>query len=759
MIASVSINSHRLLRRLRDIMGGADLSSQNKLDLIVKLIAADMGAEVCSVYLMRGGMFLELFASHGLNPHMVHRLRLDMGEGVVGDVAANSRPLVLSDAKSHPSFKLIPQADEEKLTSFMAVPLNRGGKVMGVLTLQTLKKRIFSNEEVEILQTIAMVLAEMIVAGELINQNEFHIVGGSDSHSLKLTGISLNPGLACGTAVLHHPHIIVKQIISEDTHAELTRFDQAVQSMQTSIKALFSKSCLQNTQHREVLEAYEMFAHDRGWLTRIKRLIETGLTAEAAVQKVQRDLRIQLSHANNSLLRDRLWDFEDLANRLLHHLFGEKEETDRETHKHEEERIIVVARSLGPAELLEYERYGVCGLVLEEGLQTAHVSIVARALDIPVVSRISDVLSKIEPGETVLVDGDAGVAILRPDSRALMNFESKREYFSKRRFMAQKVRGQPAVTLDGIEIDLHLNAGLLIDLEHLKPTATKSVGLYRTEIPFMMHYEFPTLETQVKLYSELIQAAESRPIVFRTLDIGGDKILPYLRATEDENPVLGWRAIRIGLDRPMLLRQQLRALVQAASKKELHLMFPMVAEVEELLEAKHLLDLEVERARKHNKQALPSSLKVGVMVEIPSLVWSLSSILSHVDFVSLGSNDLSQFFFAADRTNPNLADRYDVLSPVFLDLLGHIAKTCEAAQKPLTLCGEMAAHPLEAMALLMSGYRSLSMAPSCIGNIKLMIRSLNLGSAIEYFQTIRKKTKKTLRQDLSNYAKDHGIIY
>lgn len=755
MIAHASTISHRLLRRLRDIMGGADLSSQNKLDLIVKLIAADMGAEVCSVYLTRGGMFLELFATHGLNPYMVHRLRLNIGEGVVGDVAANSRPLVLSDVKSHTSFKLIPQADEEKLTSFLAVPLNRRGKVIGVLTLQTLKKRLFTNEEVEILQTIAMVLAEMIVAGELINRHEFHITAAGDFHALKLSGISFNPGLACGTAVLHHPHIIVKQLISEDTHTELTRFDQAVQAMQDSIKILFSKSFLQNIEHREVLETYEMFAHDRGWLTGIKRLIETGLTAEAAVQKVQRDLRIQLSRANNGLLRDRLWDFEDLANRLLHHLLGEEDVAVTQ----DEAGIIIVARSLGPAELLEYENYGICGLVLEEGLQTAHVSIVARALNIPVVSRIPDVLNKIEPGEIVLIDGNAGLVTLRPNSRALMNFESRREHFSKRRAMAQEIRDQPAVTLDGVEIDLYLNAGLLMDMEQLTPTAAKGVGLYRTEIPFMMQHEFPTTATQMKLYSELRDAAGNRPIIFRTLDIGGDKVLPYLRTTEDDNPVLGWRAIRIGLDRPMLLRQQLRALIQATSGRDLQLMFPMVAELEELLEAKHLLELELEKVRKQGKQELPSSLKIGIMVEIPSIVWSLSSILPHVDFISVGSNDLSQFFFAADRTNPHLADRYDVLSPSFLDILQQIAKVCKLAKKPLTLCGEMAGHPLEAMALLMIGYRSLSMSPSCIGSTKLMIRSLNLKSAAEYLQTITKKYKKTLRQDLSHYAKDHKIIY
>ncbi|GAO98886.1 phosphoenolpyruvate-protein phosphotransferase [Caedimonas varicaedens] len=755
MTAQASTTSHRLLRRLRDIMGGADLSSQNKLDFIVKLIAADMEADVCSVYLVRGGIFLELFATHGLNLSMVHRLRLNIGEGVVGDVAANSRPLVLSDVKSHPSFKLIPQSNEEKLISFLAVPLNRRGKVIGVLTLQTLKKRLFTNGEVEILQTIAMVLSEMIVAGELINRHEFHITGSGDFHDLKLWGISLNPGLAYGTAVLHHPHIVVKQLISEDTHTELNRFDQAVQAMQESIKTLFSKSFLQNTEHREILETYEMFAHDRGWLTRIKRLIETGFTAEAAVQKVQRDLRIHLSRPNNSLLRDRLWDFEDLANRLLHHLLGEKDIVATQ----DEAGIIIVAHSLGSAELLEYENYGICGLVLEEGLQTAHVSIVARALNIPVVSRIPDVLGKIEPGEIILMDGNTGLVTLRPNSRTLMNFESRHHHFSKKHALAQEIQNQPAITLDGIEIDLYLNAGLLIDIEQLKITAAKGVGLYRTEIPFMMQHEFPTVETQVKLYSELRHAAGSHPVIFRTLDIGGDKALPYLRSMEDDNPVLGWRAIRIGLDRPMLLRYQLRALIQAAAGKELHLMFPMIAELEELLEAKRLLGLELERTQKHKKRNPPSSIKIGIMIEVPSIVWSLSSILPHVDFVSLGSNDLSQFFFAADRTNPYLADRYDVLSPSFLNILQHVAKTCKIAQKPLTLCGEMARNPLEAMALLMIGYRSLSMAPSCIGNIKLMIRSLNLKSATEYLQTITKKYKKTLRQDLSDYAKDHHIIY
>jgi phosphotransferase system enzyme I (PtsP) len=748
-------NPHRLLRHLRDIMGGAELSSQGKLDMIVKLIAADMRAEVCSVYLSRGEMFLELFATYGLNPHVVHRLRLNIGEGVVGDVAANGRPLVLSDVKSHPSFKLISNANEEKLSSFMAVPLNRGGKVMGVLVLQTLRKRLFTNEEVEILQTIAMVLAEMIVAGELINKDGFYPSETLVFHTSRLSGLPLNLGLACGKAILHHPYVIVKKLVSEDIRAESIRFDQAVQAMQDSLKLLFSQSLLNTSEHREVLEAYEMFAHDRGWLTRIRRLIETGLTAEAVVQKVQRDLHLTLSQASNSFFRDRLGDFEDLTNRLLQHLIGEKEKRVVE----EEDGFIILARNLGPADLLEYEKYGIRGLVLEEGLVSSHVCVVARALDIPVVSRIPNLLSKVEPGEMVLVDADEGTITLRPNSRALIAFEAKRELFFRKRTRAAQMLDQDPATQDGISIDIYLNAGLLSDVKRLKEMKVKGIGLYRTEIPFMMQHQYPNLETQVKLYSELMQVAREHPITFRTLDIGGDKILPYLRMGENENPILGWRAIRIGLDRPMVLRHQLRALIEAASGRNLSLMFPMVAELEELLQAKHLLNLELERAVRKGNKDLPSSIKVGIMIETPSIVWSLSSILPYVDFVCVGSNDLCQFFFAADRANPYLSDRYDVLSPAFLELLQHIEKTCRIANKPLTLCGEMASHPLEAMALLMIGYRSLSMAPSCVGSIKLMISSLKLKTSIKYLKTITKKYQKSLRQDLANYAKDQGIVY
>ena len=639
--------ARRLLGRLRDVMAGAG-SAQNRLDQVVQIIAADMEAEVCSAYLMRAGDILELCATQGLFPESVHRTRLRVGEGLVGVIAATARPLALSDAQSHPDFAYRPETGEEIYHSLMGVPILREGRVSGVLVVQNREPRLYTDEEIEALETVAMVLAELVAGGELVPRTELHPTDGIATLPHRLDGVRLNTGLAIGTAVLHEPSIIIRQVVADNPELELDRLAHAIEEMHGAIDRLFATSDLgDGGEHNDILETYRMFAEDRGWLGRIREAIESGLTAEAAVQKVRDDTRARMKQITDPYIRERLADLEDLANRLQHHLSGEAETAIKADLP---EDVVLIARSMGPAELLDYDRTRLRALVLEEGSPTSHVAIVARALDIPVVGRVKGALGNIEPGDLIVVDGDNAQIMIRPGEDVQQAIELSLIERRRRRARYQTLRDLPATTLDGVTVELQINAGLLLDLPELDATGADGIGLYRTEIPFMVRNSFPSVEEQVDLYRRVLDQAGGKPVVFRTLDIGGDKLLPYLPESEEENPAMGWRAIRIALDRPALLRQQLRALISAANGRPISIMFPMVAELAEFDAARRILAIEVRRAMARGI-TLPSELLVGAMLEVPALIWQLDMLCRRADFVSVGSNDLMQFLFAKDRGN------------------------------------------------------------------------------------------------------------
>ena len=743
--------ARQLLRRLRDVMAGAG-TAQQRLDRIVRLIAADMVAEVCSVYLMRAGEVLELFASEGLRAASVHHTWLRVGEGLVGDVAAHARTLAVADARAHPSFAYRPKTGEEIYHALVGVPILRGGRVLGVLVVQNRAHRHYSEEETESLETVAMVIAELIAGGELVGADEVAQADAAAPAPRRLDGVRLNGGLASGVAVLHRRMAPPAHTVAEDPGLETERLRQAVTGMHGAIDRMLADSELgHDGEHRDILESYRMIAADRGWLRRIGEAIETGLTAEAAVQKVQNDTRARMTQASDPYLRERLQDLEDLASRLQQHLAGAGDPAlvpDAD--------MILIARNLGPAELLDYPRERLRGLVLEEGSPTSHVVIVARAFDIPVVGRVPRARSILESMDPVIVDGDRGVVYVRPGDDVRQTIAESIEARARRRKSYEAFRRLPAVTRDGIEITLNINAGLVGDLADLDQAGVAGVGLFRTEIPFMLRSAFPGVAEQETLYREVIELAGDRPVVFRTLDIGGDKLLPYFDRVDDDNPAMGWRSIRIALDRPAMLRQQLRALIRATSGATLTVMFPMIAEVSEFVAARRLLDMELERAQGRD-QPPPKTVLVGVMLEVPSLAWQLPPLLRRADFVSVGSNDLFQFLFASDRGNPRLAERYDPLSPAALLLLRDIVGKCEAAGKPVALCGEMAGRPLEAMALIGLGFRNLSMFPGEIGPVKAMIRSLSVPPLRDYMQELTDLEDHSLRERLRNFANDHAI--
>ena len=742
--------SHRLLRLLRDLMRAGG-SSQERLDKVVELIAQDMVAEVCSIYAMRGGEVLELFASMGLKGSAVHKTRLQVNEGLVGLIAAQARPVALADAQSHPNFAYRPETGEEVYHSLMGVPIMRSGRVQGVLVIQNRTQRSYGEEEVEALETVAMVLAELFAGDRLLERADDG--AGSDLMPARLSGIALNQGLAVGLAVPHERGIVITQVVGEDPEAERQRLDAALGEMRAALDAMLARQEVARAgEHREVLETYRMFADDRGWLTRMHDAVRGGLTAEASVQKVQNETRARMSAIKDPYLRARLADLDDLGNRLLHHLLG-LEEKKREDLP---ENTVLIAHDLGPAELLDYDQTRLRAVVLEQGSPTSHVAIVARALQIPMVGRCEGITTQAGEGEDIIVDGETGQVLLRPSHSVRAGFEDSIAHKERQQAAYRADRELPAVTRDDEPITLMINAGLMIDLTHLNEAGAEGIGLYRTEVPFMIRDSFPGVETQADIYSRILDHAGEKPVVFRTLDVGGDKLLPYWRGGHEDNPAMGWRAIRIGLDRPALLRQQLRALLRAAAGRSLSVMFPMISDVAEFEAARALLQREIDRQQALDQRP-PAEIKVGTMLEVPALALQLPQLLPRCDFLSLGSNDLVQFLFAADRTNPRLARRYDTLAPAVLSLVRDIARQCDDHGVPLTACGEMAGQPLEALALLGCGVRRLSMAPSFVGPVKTMVRSLDLGALEDAINQLLTLPDHSIREKLRSYAVERTI--
>ena len=738
-----------LLRRLREVMA-EPVSAQERLDKIVVLIAANMVAEVCSVYVLRVDSTLELYATEGLNRDAVHHTVLRGDEGLVGLVASQASAINLSNAQAHPAFSYRPETGEENYNAFLGVPVLRAGNTLGVLVVQNRARRTYSEEEVEALQTTAMVLAEMIASGEL---SALAPPGAEPAarRSLHLTGRTLADGIALGHVVLHEPRVVVTNYIADDIPKELKHLESAVETLRTQLDELLEHGdVVDGGEHRDVLEAYRMFAHDRGWVHRLEEAVMTGLTAEAAVERVQSDTRARMLRQTDPYLRERLHDLDDLANRLMRQLTGRGHAPSRENLP---ENAILVARSMGPAALLDYDRKRLRGLVLEEGGPHSHVAIVARALGIAAVGDIDNATGIADPDDAIIVDGGAGDVQLRPLPDMEAAYAERVRLGARRQQQYQALRDLPCVTKDGQQIALLINAGLNVDLPHIADTGAAGIGLFRTELQFMVAPNFPRATEQFALYRAVLDAAGERPVTFRTLDIGGDKVLPYMRNIEEENPALGWRAIRLGLDRPALLRTQLRALLRAGGGRALKIMFPMIATVAEFDQAKELVELELTHLRRHGHK-LPDEVEVGSMVEVPSLLYQLDELLSRVDFLSVGSNDLVQFLYAVDRGNPRVAGRFDPLSSPVLRALKDVADKCLEHGKPVTVCGELASQPLGALALIALGYRSLSLTPSAMGPIKAMLLELDSSKAASFLSPLIGKPTGAvpIREQLEKFA-------
>jgi phosphotransferase system enzyme I (PtsP) len=735
-----------LLRQIREAMAGAR-PAQAKLDMVTRIIAVSMVAEVCSLYLTRKSGEMELYATEGLDPSAVHVTRMKPGEGLVGEIMRQGRPLNLSDAPAHPAFSYRPETGEDPFHSFLGVPLLRGGRVVGVIVVQNRTSRVYGEDEVEDLQIIAMVLAEMVAAGDLIDPTQLKDVELAPQRPERLRGQKLADGLALGVAVLHEAPVAISKLLSDDPVAEEARLNAAVAQLQAQIDEMLEGHKAVLGPSYELLETYKMLAYSRSWNRSLTEAVRSGVTAEVAVERVRSEHRASLGQARDHYLRERVHDLEDLNDRLLRHLAG-----DGGKARVLPDNAILIARSLGPADLLEYDRSKLKGVLLEEGSTASHAAIVARALDIPCVGRLVGLRDKVSEGDPVIVDAESGEAYLRPRPDIVTALRTRLGVRLQRRAEFAKLRDTPAFTRDGAKITLTMNAGLAVDLEALAETGAEGIGLFRTEFQFMVSEDLPRFNAQTALYLRVLEAAGDLPVTFRTLDLGGDKVLPYLEAEREDNPALGWRAIRMGLDRPALLRLQLRALIAAARGRPLKVMFPLVASVDEFRAARALVDFEVTWAQRRGRPP-PSRLDVGAMIEAPALIWHLDALLPMTDFVSVGTNDLIQYLFAADRGNPRVADRYDPLSPPALRALKQIQEACAETGTPVSVCGEMAGRPLEAFALIALGFDGLSMPPAGIGPVKQMVLSCDREAARRGVEALLKATQGSVRNELETLAR------
>ena len=737
----------RLLARLRDLMarGAAPMPE------LVRLVAAELVSEVCSIYVMRPGEVLELAATEGLRPGAIGSTRLRVGEGIVGLAAATQQSQNLADAQNHPAFAWRPETGEDSFASMLAVPVRRAGRTLGVLAVQNRAPRRYDADEVEVVETVAMLLAELLAAGAA-DHSEPALV---DTLPRRFDGSPLAQGVAIGPVLVSGPAAAPRRLLADDPVREQVRLEQAVVAMQRGLDDLLAAGlpavdgvARQDTAaSRDILEAYRLVAADTGWLKRVAEAVRGGLSAEAAVHRVAGDLRDRMRRVTDPYLRERLADIEDMVGRLLAALGGGVAAGPVAP------GTLLLVRRLGPAELLDWHGRGIAGVVIEEASASGHAAILARALGLPALAGARGILEAAEDGDIAVLDADDGQVVLRPDQEVVRVYERAQAARSARQAGWAALRDQPTVTADGTPVQLMLNIGLALELGQIVATGAAGIGLFRTEIAMLARGTVMDTTEQAAVYARVLDAAAGRPVLFRTLDLGGDKMLPGSAATE-ENPAMGWRSLRIGLDRPALLRRQLRALLLAAGGRDLSVMFPMVATVTEFRAARALLRAEAAKVR-----PAPARLMVGTMLEVPALMWQLDTLLAEVDFVSVGTNDLLQFLFAADRGTPGLAARYDLLSPPVLELLAQLVAACAKAGVPLSVCGEHAARPLEAMTMVGLGITSLSMPAAGLLPVKALLAALDLPAFRQLLAAIRRSGAgaASVREPIAAWAREHGL--
>jgi len=712
---------------------------------IAKLVTDGLLADAAVIYVARPGELLELAAVQGLNVNAVGHTRLRAGEGIIGMVAASGDILNLADAQNHPRYVYRAEIGEDAMASMLAVPVKRAGRTLGVIAVMSREARVYSPMEVEALATVSMLLAEILAKAGATDMGE---EGFSDTLPRRFAGHVLAAGIARGQILPYGAPPPIARLLTDDPHAEIKRLNAAVETANKGLDKLFSANMPGAATSRDVLEAYRMVTQSSGWLTQIREAIEDGLTAETAVDKVARNLRERMRRIADPYLRERLADIEDMVGRLMVALGGMAPKPERA------DGFVLLVRRLGPADLLDWHARGIAGVAIEEASASGHAAILARALGLPALQVDRGAVETAQEGDPAILDAEGATLILRPEPEVVQVYDRALEARSVRAAALAAYRDRATVTKDGTEIKLMLNVGLAMELDQLERTGADGIGLYRTEIAALASGGIPDVAGQAAEYGRVLDRAKGKPVQFRTLDLGADKLLPGEASAGEENPAMGWRSLRVGLDRPAILRRQLRALLLGAQGRKLSIMFPMVATVEEFRTARDLLEAEAARIR-----PAPEELEVGTMLEVPALLFQLPGLLAEADFVSVGTNDLMQFLFAADRGTPELADRYDTLSAPVLELLEKLVTFCQEAGVSLSVCGEAAGRPLDAIAFAALGITCLSMSGNAILPVKAVLVETDLNALRPVLRELRRAGAAggSIREPLAAWAREHNL--
>ena len=720
-----------MLNTLRKIVQEVNAAKDLKaaLGIIVQRVKEAMGSQVCSVYLLdpETNRFV-LMATDGLNKRSIGKVSMASNEGLVGLVGTREEPLNLEDAAAHPRYRYFAETGEERYASFLGSPIIHHRKVMGVLVIQQKERRQFDEGEEAFLVTMSAQLAGVIAHAEATGSIRGLGRQGKGIQEAKFVGVPGSPGAAVGTAVVVLPAAdleVVPDKQVEDIAAELLLFSSALEGVRTDMRALSAKMASQlRPEERALFDVYLMMLEDAALGNEVVKLIKTGQWAQGALRQVISEHINRFELMDDAYLRERASDVKDLGRRLLAYLQQARQQTLVYP-----ENCILVSEELSPAMLGEVPEGKLVGLVSVQGSGNSHVAIFARAMGIPTVMGVVDLpYSKID-GIQLIVDGYHGEVFTNPSELLRKQYA---EVVEEERQLTQgldALRGLPCETLDGYHMPLWVNTGLLADVKRAQERGAEGVGLYRTEVPFMIKERFPSEKEQLAIYREQLVAFHPLPVTMRSLDIGGDKSLSYFPIKE-ENPFLGWRGIRVTLDHPEIFLVQTRAMLKASEAQDnLRILLPMISGIQELEEALHLIHRSWGEVRDEGVD-IPMP-PVGVMIEIPAAVYQVRELARQVDFLSVGSNDLTQYLLAVDRNNPRVADLYDFLHPAVLQALCKVVEGAHAEGKPVSICGEMAGDPAAAVLLMAMGFDSLSMNATNLPKVKWLLRQISMGKAKE----------------------------
>jgi len=784
------VKAHPHLTILEDISALISRSQdlQETLESIVTTVRDRMETEVCSLYILdQQRKRLTLRATMGLDQESVGKVSMGTGEGLTGLVIERMQPVMVVDALAHPRYKYFPETGEERFHSFLGVPLMENKLPLGVLVVQTSRRREFSRDEIRLLTTISAQVSSIIVQARLLDslrhkereRKEYHKrmvealrrlrsyegrrreKGARIHHKWRgrLSGLAASPGFGRGKAYVLEPRMnlsAIKNIRAQNPNREIERFRGAVERGIEQIQVVKQRMAhLISREESAIFDVYRLILEDPAIIQQVETQIhQEGCIAEYAVRVVFERYLHSISEIDDDYLRERTSDVKDAAQRLLENL---SELPDQ--HIEVPQDAVLVAEDLSPADLSMLEGGRFRGILLATGGVTTHASILAKSFEIPSVVAIDGILDRVRQGDAVIVDGNSGVVFVNPSQEIIREYDRlERDYLALNREL-ESLRDEPAETPDGHRVSLYANIGLLSDIAFAHLHGAQGVGLYRTEIPFLAHRDFPSEEEQYSLYKRVVEGMAGKPVTIRTLDIGADKYPSYIRTTGAEpNPVLGWRSIRISLDVEEIFKTQLRAILRAGTLGRVRLLVPMVSSLEEVLKVKEVLAQAKEELERESTPFDPQ-MEFGIMVEVPSAVQLAHRFLREVDFLSIGTNDLIQYILAVDRSNRKVGNLYEPLHPAVLSALRSTIEAGKKDGKRVGMCGEMASDPLCALLLLGMGLEEFSMRPLYIPVIKKTVRSITYEAAKSVAQIVlQMDTVGEIKRYLFEQMRELGMV-